>query len=642
MAMLVFDNVSIAFGHYQLLDNVSFSVEKGERICLLGRNGAGKSTLLSLIAGRQKADDGEIRIQQEINVAELSQKLPEQTQMSVETFVAEGLAEVGKAIQEFHEISHALAQDEIQADSEQTKDQLLALEKIQQFLDAKQGWHLEQRVSTVLMKLNLEGTQTMENLSGGWRRRAALAQALVKNPDLLLLDEPTNHLDIDNIEWLEETLLQYEGAVIFITHDRRFAEKMATRIIELDRGDLLSWNCTYQEYLVKKAERLEVEAKHNALFDKKLAQEEVWIRQGIKARRTRNEGRVRALKALRQERSERRNLEGNASFNIEGAERSGKIVAKLKNVGFSYDHEKTILKKFSTTIIRGDRIGLLGPNGSGKSTIIKLILGQLQPSEGTIKIGTNIQVAYFDQLKAQLNLEKTVMDNVAEGKSEILINGKSRHIISYLKDFLFTPERVNTPVKALSGGEQNRLLLAKIFSMPSNVMILDEPTNDLDMDTLDLLEEIIMEYQGTAIIVSHDREFINNVVTSTWVCEDNGHWQEYVGGYDDWLRQRQSIEEKQVTARVTKVDSRKKNNKTKKLSYNEQRELDALPEKIEQLETEIADIEEKTTDPHFYEQNQSVANEIFTQLGEKQSELQKAYERWETLDAMKEAVEPKP
>ncbi len=526
MTLLKFADVSLAYGTTPLLDRVSWQIARGERVCVIGRNGTGKSSMLSLVKGVRQPDDGEIWRAPGLKIGELPQELPRADERTVFDVVAEGLAGVGELLAEYHHLSMNIQND---ADLEK-------LTHVQQALEAKDGWRLQQLVDSTLSRLQLPADRTLAELSGGWRRRVLLAQALVSEPDLLLLDEPTNHLDIGAIAWLEDALAGFNGAVLFITHDRAFLQNLATRILELDRGHLIDWNGDYASFLVHKEQQLAAEETANALFDKKLAQEEVWIRQGIKARRTRNEGRVRALKAMRAERSERRERQGKASFQLESADKSGKQVIVAEHVSFAHPGGEPLIRDFSMVLQRGDRIGLLGANGSGKTTLLKLLLGELQPSSGSIHIGTKLEVAYFDQLRHQLDLEKTVIDNLAEGREFISIDGQNRHVLSYLGDFLFSPQRARTPVKALSGGERARLLLARLFSKPANLLVLDEPTNDLDVETLELLEEVLLGFAGTVLMVSHDRAFLDNVVTSTLVFQGDGEVREYVGGYQDWLR----------------------------------------------------------------------------------------------------------
>ena len=629
MALLTLRNISLAFGGAPLLDGVDLKIEAGERLCLVGRNGTGKSTLMKLLNQELQADSGEILRGQGLRVARLTQEVPHELSGPVFDVVAGGLGEVGGMLAEYHAVSHQLAESGDEA-------LLGKLEKIQHRLEAEDGWALNQRVETTVSRLKLPADSDFASLSGGMKRRVLLARELVSEPELLLLDEPTNHLDIDAIAWLEEFLLSWQGTLLFITHDRMFLQRLATRIIELDRGRLSSWPGDYATYLKRKQEALDAEATQNALFDKKLAQEEAWIRQGIKARRTRNEGRVRALKSLREERKQRREVQGKAKMQMQGAELSGKLVIEAEQLGYSYDG-KPLFKDFSTTIMRGDKVAILGPNGVGKTTLLKVLLGRLEPQQGRVKLGTKLEIAYFDQHRAILDEEASVLDNVAEGSDRVEINGQSKHIMGYLQDFLFTPDRARSPVKSLSGGERNRLLLAKLFTKPSNLLVMDEPTNDLDVETLDLLEELLLDYQGTLLLVSHDRAFINNVVTNSLVFEGHGKLNEYVGGYDDWLRQRPSCEVEQPRSRksaesaVPKAEVRQEK---KKLSYKDQRELDLLPERIAELEQEQGELEQQMADPAFY---QSGDGEAIARAGQRmeqlQAELEQAYERWEELDA---------
>lgn len=633
MTLLKFTDVSLAYGMTPLLDKVSWQIEKGERVCIIGRNGTGKSSLLSLVRGVNQPDDGEIWRAPGLKIGELPQELPKADNRIVFDVVAEGLTGVGELLARYHHLSQHINND----------DDLQQLMQVQQQLEAKDGWRLQQLVDTTLTRLQLPADKKLAELSGGWRRRVLLAQALVAEPDLLLLDEPTNHLDIGAINWLENALMDFKGAILFITHDRSFLQHLATRILELDRGYLIDWKGDYASFLVHKEQQLAAEETANALFDKKLAQEEVWIRQGIKARRTRNEGRVRALKALRQERAERRNVQGKASFQLDSSEKSGKQVIIADNISFGYE-DKPQVKDFSLIIQRGDRIGLLGANGTGKTTLLKLLLGELAPNNGQVKHGTKLEIAYFDQLRNQLDEEKTVLDNVAEGRDFINIAGQERHVLSYLGDFLFSPQRARTPVKALSGGERARLLLAKLFSKPANLLVLDEPTNDLDIETLELLEEVLDSFQGTVLIVSHDRVFLDNVVTSTLVFEGDGKVIEYIGGYDDWLRQGGSpkllgVQDDKQTATVSKatVQSSKpivtqEQSTKRKLSYKDQRELDALPAKIEALESELEMLQEQVNDPDFYQQSTEVTSVVLEKLTNMQLELDGLLERWAELE----------
>ena len=634
MTLLKLTNVSLAYGSNPLLDGVSWQIARGERVCIIGRNGTGKSSMLSLVKGSQLPDDGEIWRAPGLKIGELPQELPLADERTVFDVVAEGLAGVGKLLADYHHLSQNIHND----------SDLDKLMHVQQELEAKDGWRLQQLVDSTLSRLQLPADKTLAELSGGWRRRVLLAQALVSEPDLLLLDEPTNHLDIGAIAWLEEALTGFNGAVLFITHDRAFLQNLATRILELDRGHMIDWNGDYASFLAHKEQQLAAEETANALFDKKLAQEEVWIRQGIKARRTRNEGRVRALKALRAERSERREHQGKANIQIDAAEKSGKQVIVVEHASFAHPGGAPLIRDFSTVLQRGDRIGLLGANGTGKTTLLKLLLGDLQPTSGKVEAGTRLEVAYFDQLRHQLDLEKTVIDNVAEGRDFITIDGQSRHVLSYLGDFLFSPQRARTPVKALSGGERARLLLAKLFSKPANLLVLDEPTNDLDVETLELLEEVLLNFQGTVLMVSHDRAFLDNVVTSTLVFEGNGVVREYVGGYQDWLRQGGSPRLLGVAdskeAKEAKVEA-SQNSQTpaaepapakKKLSYKVQRELDSLPGKIDVVEKGIAAMQAEMAKPDFYQQSAQRTGETIAKLEALQSELDALLERWAELE----------
>ncbi|HFD11610.1 MAG TPA: ATP-binding cassette domain-containing protein [Crenotrichaceae bacterium] len=624
MALLNLRDICVSYGGPLLLDHVNFQINAGERLCLIGRNGEGKSTLMKLIAGEIVADDGLIECSQSIKIAKLAQEVPQNIDQSVYEVVAAGLGHVGQLLSDYHEVLNQL---------EAGEDVLDQLEKVQHELESHDGWLLQQRVDSVLTRLDLDAELSFTGLSGGLKRRVLLAQALVTEPDLLLLDEPTNHLDIASIDWLEAFLLSYKGALLFVTHDRMLLQKLATRMIELDRGQLTSWPGDYHAYLRHKEEMLDAEASQRAEFDKKLAKEEVWVRQGIKARRTRNEGRVRALEALRKQAGERRMRSGTAKIQMQEATRSGKLVVEVENVSFEYP-EKVCMRNFSTTIIRGDKIGIIGPNGSGKTTLLQILLGKLEPQSGRVELGTRLQIAYFDQLRSQLDEEKSVQDNVAENGDELMIDGKPRHVMGYLQDFLFSPERVRTPVKALSGGERNRLLLAKLFTKPANVLVMDEPTNDLDVETLELLESRLVAYTGTLLLVSHDRAFLNNVVTSTLVLEGEGQISEYVGGYDDWLRQRPQIETKApVKEKKSQVAAKPESNKPVKLSYKEQQELEALPQLIESLEKEQEALNQAMADPGFYKKEADVIAESSSRLSAIGDELAKAYSRWEILDA---------
>ncbi|WNL37801.1 ATP-binding cassette domain-containing protein [Halomonas sp. PAMB 3232] len=635
MTLLRLEQLQLAYGTQTLLDRAELTVEKGERLALVGRNGTGKSTLLKLVAGDIQADDGTVWRAPGLKVGVLAQELPESSGMTIFDVVAMGLPEAGELLSEYQHLINDPDPDMNRMATLQTR------------IEAIDGWSFHQRIDVVLTRLGLPPEAEMNALSGGWRRRVALARALVSEPDLLLLDEPTNHLDLDTIAWLEEQLLAFNGAVLLITHDRAFLSKLATHILELDRGKLGRYPGKYEEYQARKQHELEVEARENAEFDKKLAQEETWIRQGIKARRTRNEGRVRALEAMRAERSQRRERQGSANLTVDSGERTGKRVVELKGVSQRFGDE-VILDNVNLEIMRGDRIGFLGRNGAGKTTLLKILLGQLEPTEGSVQLGTNLKVAYFDQLRAGLELEKTVYDNVAQGSDRVSVGGRDRHVMSYLQDFLFTPDRVRQPVKALSGGESNRLLLAKLFTQPANVLVLDEPTNDLDMETLELLEELLLDFDGTLLLVSHDRTFMDHVVTSMLAFEGDGAVREYVGGYSDWIRQggklppapwegaaRQNTEPTgKVEAKSAEKPKSAPAKKSAKLSYNLRRELEALPGEIETLEEEIAALEKVIGQPTFY---QKPATEVTAKLNELQgvqARLETAMERWMELEAM--------
>ncbi|OBU43003.1 ABC transporter ATP-binding protein [Photobacterium damselae] len=638
MALINISNAQLAYGDHPLLDKAEFVLQPNERVCLVGRNGAGKSTLMKVIAGEILLDDGSIQRQSELVVSRLEQDPPRDAEGTVFDYVAEGLADVGTLLREYHQ-----QLDLITADPSESNINKLA--RIQEKLDHANAWQIDTRITQVLESLNLTANTLLTDLSGGWQRKAALARALVCDPDILLLDEPTNHLDVTTIEWLEGFLKEFRGSIIFISHDRAFIRSMATRIVDLDRGQLSSFPGDYEKYLDEKEEQLRVEAEQNAEFDKKLAQEEVWIRQGIKARRTRNEGRVRALKQLRNERSERREVQGKADMQLQEAKRSGKIVFEAENISHSFG-DQAIIKDFSFNVMRGDRIALIGPNGCGKSTLLKILLGQLENSGGKFHCGTKLEVAYFDQYREILDPEKTVMDNLADGKQEVVVNGKSRHALGYLQDFLFHPRRARTPVKALSGGEKNRLLLAKLFLKPNNLLVLDEPTNDLDIETLELLEEILANYQGTLLLVSHDRQFVDNTVTTSWIFEGNGVVNEYVGGYHDAQSQRENslaniakkeAEERELAKKKEEQQKQRQANRqrsSKKLSYKLQLELDELPAKIEQLENDIAELQEKINDPGFFADVKNDTQAVLTLLAEKEQAFEVAFERWEELEAM--------
>lgn len=627
MSLIQLKNIQLAYGDLPLLDHANLTVEKGERLCLVGRNGTGKSTLLKLIAGEITSEDGELQYKTD-KISSLKQEVPDDMTGSVYDVTAQGVGEAGNLIAKYHHVSLELASPDV---SSQTSDKLLKqMTDIQHKIDAVDGWGIQQQIESTISKMGLNGDDEFSALSGGMKRRVLLAQSLVQSPELLLLDEPTNHLDVESIQWLEEFLLNSQITLLFITHDREFLRKLATRIIELDRGNLTSWAGNYDTYLKQKEQFLLEEERNNALFDKKLAQEEVWIRQGIKARRTRNEGRVRALKKLREERSQRRNLTGKVNMAVQQGEASGKKVIVAENISHSYDGTK-LIKNFSTLIQRGDRVGVIGANGTGKSTLLKILLKELQPDSGSIEHGTKLEIAYFDQLRNQLDDSKTVQDNVAEGSDFINLNGQNKHIISYLQDFLFTPQRARSPVSVLSGGERNRLLLAKLFAKPANLLIMDEPTNDLDIETLELLEEILMEYAGTLLLVSHDRAFINNVITSTVAFEGAGRVTEYVGGYDDWLRQSKTNQPKQKIKKKNSNKSTPVEEKPKKLSYKDQRLLEQLPLQIEQLEQEQQQLHAKIAETGFYQSDPDKVTKVTDRLSELEQQLDEKYQQWEEL-----------
>ncbi|MEZ9404927.1 ABC transporter ATP-binding protein [Vibrio sp. 10N.286.48.F5] len=636
MALLTIHNGQLAFGDHPLLDRADFALQENERVCLVGRNGAGKSTLMKILSGNIIMDDGKMQITQDVVVSRLEQDPPRNEQGTVYDYVAGGLAEIGEQLKIYHDLLDLIGTDP-------SEKNLNRLTRVQEQLDHANAWRFEDRVSNVMAALKLTAETKLTDLSGGWQRKAALARALVCDPDVLLLDEPTNHLDVATIEWLEGFLKDFRGSIIFISHDRAFIKSMATRIVDLDRGKLSSFPGDYENYLLDKEEALRVEEMQNAEFDKKLAQEEVWIRQGIKARRTRNEGRVRALKKLREERLNRREVQGKAIIQIDDGQRSGKIVFEAENLNFGFEG-KEIVKDFSFNIMRGDRIALIGPNGCGKSTVLKLLLDQLKPDSGRLHCGTKLEVAYFDQYREILDPEKSVIDNLADGKQEVTVGGRERHALSYLQDFLFSPKRARTPVKALSGGEKNRLLLARIFLKSNNLLILDEPTNDLDIETLELLEDLLANYQGTLLLVSHDRQFVDNTVMTSWIFEGNGVIEEFVGGYHDAQQQRkQALEYRQVekpskpekvveeTPKTAPVKA-----KPKKLSYKLQRELEALPMRLEELETQIETLQEEVNDPSFFSKSVEQTQPVLDKLSAAEQELEVAFERWEELEALQQ------
>jgi len=637
MPLLRLDKVSLNFGTHVLLDQTDFQISKGQRIGLLGRNGAGKTTLMKIIAGSMQVDAGECWLRPGTQIAWLEQSLPTAVEQTVYDMVADGLAEVGDLLKEYH---HLIADYE-HADTKK-------LEQVQEQLEVKNGWSLGQKVDTVISQLQLPADTPLAELSGGWRKRVALARALVREPELLLLDEPTNHLDIPTIEWLEKALQDYHGALLLVTHDRSFLEKVANEIAEIDRGQLYQFEGTYQRFLRFRKEQLAAEENANKLFDKKLAEEEVWIRQGIKARRTRNEGRVRTLKAMRNERSQRRAKPGKAIFEASQGERSGKLVVELTDISHRYG-DNEVIRNFSTTVMRGDRIGLVGVNGAGKSTLLKILLGKLEPSEGKVKLGTKLDIAYFDQLREHLDLEKNLIDNICGGQDFIEVNGKKKHAISYLRDFLFTPDRIRTPAKALSGGEQNRAILAKVFSKPSNVLVLDEPTNDLDIETLELLEDILLEFQGTVLLVSHDRQFMDNVVTSLMVFENSGEVVETVGSYSDWIKQGGSLTEKNkkgnneagqvkkgkqehTESAYNKLTQQSPHHKNQ-LSLKKKKDLEKQLKLIEQLESTKQELDMMMAEANFYTEDKSHIDEVLKKVAENNRKLANAYRSWEELDS---------
>ncbi len=625
MSLLRFEEVSLEFGEQKILTQAELAIEPGERVCLIGRNGAGKSTTLKLIIGEIEPDSGEVIAKSGLVVSQLAQSLPEAVDMQVRDVVRSGLAGIQLLLDQYR----ARSQEKLE------KQGLTELQDLHQLIDAHGGWNIEQRVETTMTELGLPAEKKVNELSGGWRRRVALAKALVQKPDLLLLDEPTNHLDIVTIKWLENTVYAYPGSVIFITHDRAFLKKLATRIVEIDRGRLSSWPGDFEKYLIKKEKMLEDEARQHAKFDKKLEQEEIWIRQGLKARRTRNEGRARALVKMRDERSQRISRDKSARMYIEEAEQSGRKVIRARKVNYRYEQEP-LIENFSIKIMRGDRIGLLGNNGVGKTTLLRLLLGELEPQSGVVKHGTNLEIGYFDQLRQTLDLEKSVAENVGGGRTHIRLNGKDRHVIGYLKGFLFSPKRSMTPVKSLSGGERNRIILAKLFTQPANLLVLDEPTNDLDMETLEVLEQKLTDFKGTLIIVSHDRQFLDNVVTSTLVFESDGTVQEYVGGYSDWVRQGKNLAEvDNPNIKKAKNQDRRRSSagqKAKKLGYLEQRELAQLPADIEQLEEQVSELEHQISAADFYNQDHAQVQNVLEQLTEKQQTLDQAIDRWAELE----------
>jgi ATP-binding cassette subfamily F protein uup len=630
MAVISLSQAQLAFGHHALLDHAEFSLETGERVGLIGRNGTGKSSLLKIISGRQKLDDGLLVMQQGVQIAYVEQEPQFEPDMSVFDAVASGLGELPALVKEYDALTGQFGQGDDDALMERMHD-------IQVKLDAADAWSINNKVEQTLERLNLGADALMKTLSGGMQKRVALARALVAGPDVLLLDEPTNHLDFTSIQWLEGLLRDFKGSVLFITHDRSFLDNVATRIVELDRGRLMSYPGNFTTYQTRKAEQLAIEEIENAKFDKFLAQEEVWIRKGVQARRTRDEGRVRRLERLREQRAVRRDQQGQVRLEVTSGERSGKIVAELENVGRHFG-DKVIVRDFTTTILRGDKVGLIGANGAGKTTLLKLILGEDQPDSGTVKQGTKLQVAYFDQMRTQLNEEASLADTISPGSEWVEVNGQKKHVMSYLGDFLFAPERARSPVKTLSGGERNRLLLARLFAKPANVLVLDEPTNDLDIDTLELLEELLEEYQGTVFLVSHDRMFLDNVVTQVIVAEGGGVWRDYIGGYTDWERVRATAAaarkpESKADGKAAKPAPAAPAAPKKKLSFKEQRELDELPQTIASLEAEQASLNVMLTDPDLYKKGLAEAKLLQERMTKIEDSLMKALERWEEIES---------
>ena len=631
MALIGLHDISLTFGTEPLFENINFQLGNNERVALLGRNGAGKTTLMKLIAGQIQPNRGTLSYQKNIQVTHLPQEIPTKISGTVYNIVLSGLEGRAQLLIEYDQVIHSL-------ETNPSDSLMKRLDQLQTEMDTQRAWETQLQVEKVLSIMKLDPHQPVENFSGGQKRKVLLAKALVQEPDILLLDEPTNHLDIDSIQWMENFLKEYKGCIFFVTHDRQFLSHLANRIMELDRGKILTWDCDYKTFLNRKQLALENESTERALFDKKLAQEEIWIRQGVKARRTRSEGRVNALIKLREEKKAQRQLLGKAKITIQEAELSGSKISKVENISFSYA-EKKIVQDFSTMIMRGDKIGIVGPNGSGKSTLIRIVLGILQPQKGTISLGTHLQINYFDQLREQLHENKSIQENVSGENETVTINGKTKHVMAYLQDFLFSPERARTPVKLLSGGERNRILLAKLFAQPSNLLIMDEPTNDLDIETLELLEELLSSYSGTLILVSHDREFLNNVVTSTWVMQGDGKVHEYAGGYDDMLAQK-SIQETEPPPQEIQSTSPTKTtptpkNQSKKISFKELRELETFSSKIETLDNEHKQIIQEISDPLFFQKDPKEMNQIKTRLSNIEIELNNAYQRWDYLENLR-------
>ena len=624
MALIDLKNIHLSFGGPPVLNGVDLVIDPGERVCLLGRNGEGKTSLMKIIRGELKPEAGTLQSKQELRVGFLDQEVPGDMAGTIFDVVAGGIGRLGKLLSDYHHLSLRLTSD---SDISLTHK----LGELQHKLEMDDGWQYNQKIETAISKLDLDADADFSSLSAGWKRRTLLAKALVMQPELLLLDEPTNHLDIEAISWMEEFLLGFEGSLLFVTHDRRFLQQLATRIVELDRGRMLNWPGTYTEYLKRKEADQVVEETNRAEFDKKLAREETWVRQGIRARRTRNEGRVRSLEKMREDRRLRRDQQGTVRMNIHDAGLSGKVVCEVEKAAFGYS-DQTIIKDFSARIMRGDRIGILGPNGAGKTTLMRLLLGELKPWNGSVRMGTNLEITYFDQLRGKLDINKTVAENVGDGSTTLTINGRPRNIYGYMQDFLFSPDRARSPVSSLSGGERNRLLLAKLFAKPSNLLCLDEPTNDLDLETLELLEDLLLQYSGTVLLVSHDRTFLNNAVTSTYVFEGEGCVAEYVGGYDDWLRQRPAQVEAKPKVKTAQVKKRPAQNSNKKLSFKEKRELKALPAQIETLETEQQRIYVSLADPEFYKESGDAVAAAKNRMEQIEHELPPLYTRWEKLE----------
>ena len=632
MALVTLRALSLGFGGPKLLDGADFQLERGERVCILGRNGEGKSTLLKILAGELTPDSGEVALQQGLVVAAMPQEVPVGLQGDVFDIVASGLGEPARLLQRHHHLSLACEHGD--------NDACSALGDLQADMDAHDSWTLQQRVEEILSRMELDGAAALDSLSGGRKRRVLLAQALVQQPDVLLLDEPTNHLDVASIQWLENFLAAYNGTVVFISHDRAFLDRVATRVVELDRGRLRSFNGGFSQYMAEKPQLLEAEAKQNALFDKKLAEEEVWIRQGIKARRTRNEGRVRALIALRRERADRRERIGSAAIAVQEAEKSGRLVLDIRNLTLRFG-ERTLVRDFSASIMRGDKIALIGENGVGKTTLVRALLGEIPAQGGSVRQGTKLEVAYFDQLRNQLDEDKSVLDNIAGGSDWIEVNGERKHALAYLQDFLFTPQRARTPVRALSGGERNRVLLARLFSRPANLLVMDEPTNDLDVETLELLEERLDAWKGTLLLISHDRAFVDNVVTGCWAFMGDGRVEEFVGGYSDWLRQTANraptvpAKEKSVPPHTPNVkeNNEKPGSPRRKLSYNDQRELAAMPDRIAALEAEQTALQARINDPTIFTRDPDGALAATERLAAIEEELLNLLERWTALES---------